>query len=106
MASIALDLLAPLQKCSDSFDDLLIRPISNELGLAEDQIRIIVCWLLMFPMGWFMHFCVRGRNFRHFVNVLFGTVGITYFFGWEVWQVYAMTFTTWMLMRFLPRDKS
>ena len=60
----------------------------------------------MFPMGWFMHFCVRGRNSRHFVNVLFGTVGITYFFGWEVWQVYAMTFTTWMLMRFLPRDKS
>ena len=60
----------------------------------------------MFPIGWFFHFCIRGKQLRHFVNILFGTLGMAYFFGREIWHVFAMTGITWLLLACTPRNKS
>ena len=106
MGDIFENLISPLVEAADRIDDTLVRPFSKPLGVPDDQVRIIVCWLLMIPIGWFFHFFIRGRHLRHYVNVLFGTLGMTYFFGREIWQVCAMTGVTWLLMAYTPRHKS
>jgi len=73
-------------------------------GFPEDQVRLIVIWFSMFPVGWFLHFCVRGSILRHAVNTIIGVLGMTYFFGQSIIHVFFMSIVSYLIMAFAPRD--
>ena len=58
----------------------------------------------MLPVGWFLHFCVRGAKLRHAVNITVGMLGMTYFFGYDIVHVFAMSGVSYMIMLIAPRD--
>lgn len=58
----------------------------------------------MFPVGWFLHFCVRGTVTRHAVNIVVGVLGMTYFYGTQIVHVFAMSIVSYLIMVFLPRE--
>ena len=61
-------------------------------------------WLSMLPVGWFLHFCVRGTKLRHAVNITIGVLGMTYFFGVAICHVLAMSGISYTIMALAPRD--
>lgn len=92
------------QNASNLIDDNSVRPLSVNLGFPEDQIRLLLIWFSMFPVGWFLHFCVRGAKLRHAVNLTVGFLGMLYFFGTEIVHVLAMSTITYLIMLLTPRD--
>ena len=94
-----------MSEVADLVDANSVKPIAGILGLPDDQIRLFLMWFVQFPIGWFLHFCVRGTNTRHAVNLTMGFLGMTYFYGWDVIHVVLMSSVSWLLMNFLPRDK-
>lgn len=73
-------------------------------GLPVDQIRIFVSFLISYPIGWFMHFCVRGTVTRHLYATILGIALQSYIYGWEVLDCLVMTAVAYALMILLPRN--
>ena len=86
-------------------DSLAVTPISTETGIPKDQLRLFFMWFVAFPVGWFLHFCVRGTILRHTINIVLGVLSMSYFFGWETIHVVLMSGVSWLLMAYAPRDQ-
>ena len=99
--SALIDLLTNAGKMIDQNS---VEPLSVMFNFPEDQVRLILVWFSMFPVGWFLHFCVRGTKLRHAVNLTIGTMGMTYFFGSEIGHVLFMATVSYLIMTFTPRD--
>ena len=81
-----------------------VRPLARNFNFPEDQIRLLMIWLSMLPVGWFLHFCVRGTKLRHAVNITVGLLGMTYFFGVAIWHVFVMSGISYTIMALAPRE--
>ena len=90
---------------ADFIDEKSVRPIAIALSFPEDQIRLFLFWFAYFPLGWFFHYCVRGAKARHGLNVTLGILGMLYFFGITTLHVVIMSSVSWLIMRYMPRDK-
>ena len=90
---------------ADFIDEKSVRPIAIALSFPEDQIRLFLFWFAYFPLGWFFHYCVRGEKARHGLNVTLGILGMFYFFGVTTLHVVIMSSVSWLIMRYMPRDK-
>ena len=99
--STLVDLLTNAGKMIDQNS---VEPLSVMFSFPEDQIRLLLVWLSMFPVGWFLHFCVRGTKLRHAVNLIIGMLGMTYFFGSAIGHVLFMSAVSYLIMAFAPRD--
>ena len=85
-------------------DDYGVEPVAIALNFPMDQIRLLLVWLSMLPIGWFLHFCVRGAKLRHAVNLTVGMLGMIYFFGFAVLHVFAMSGVSYLIMLLAPRE--
>jgi ABC-type thiamin/hydroxymethylpyrimidine transport system permease subunit len=99
-------LIAPLTGAAAAFDSITVDPLVEIIGLPHDQLRLFVIWLLQFPIGYFLHFCVHGALARHLMNTLLGVIGMSYFYGWDIKHVLFMGLGSYLLMALAPRDKS
>ena len=85
-------------------DDYGVEPVAIALNFPMDQIRLLLVWLSMLPIGWFLHFCVRGAKLRHAVNLTVGMLGMIYFFGFAVVHVFTMSGVSYLIMLLAPRE--
>ena len=86
-------------------DSVSVTPVAAVLDLPEDQVRMLLVWIIQFFVGWFMHFCVRGTTLRHTFSFIMGFLGVTYFYGVQLIHVIMMSAVSWSMMAILPRDK-
>ena len=93
-----------MSRAGQLVDDYSVRPLAIAFDFPEDQIRLLLVWLSMLPVGWFLHFCVRGAKLRHAVNLTVGMLGMTYFYGFAVLHVFAMSGVSYLIMLLAPRD--
>lgn len=56
----------------DQLDVALVNPLIEFSGQSQDSVRIIMIFLMQYPLGWFMHFCVHGTYVRHLFNIILG----------------------------------
>lgn len=98
------DLIDLLTNAGKIIDQNSVEPLSAMFSFPEDQIRLLLVWLSMFPVGWFLHFCVRGAKLRHAVNLTIGMLGMTYFFGAAIGHVLFMSTASYLIMTFAPRN--
>ena len=89
-----------------TIDSVSVVPVAAAVDFPEDQIRLFLVWFIQFPIGWFLHFCVRGKYMRHAVNLTLGILGMLYFFGLQVIHVVLMSGVSWLMLAFLPRTIS
>eukprot|EP00357_Protocruzia_adherens_P012722 CAMPEP_0114990034 /NCGR_PEP_ID=MMETSP0216-20121206/10546_1 /TAXON_ID=223996 /ORGANISM="Protocruzia adherens, Strain Boccale" /LENGTH=476 /DNA_ID=CAMNT_0002353113 /DNA_START=20 /DNA_END=1450 /DNA_ORIENTATION=+ len=85
--------------------DYLVDRIGELTGVSErDQIQMIVCVLVAYPLGW-IFYLIRNVTLRK----LFGTgVGVflqVYMFGSSIWLPFVSTTISYLLMTLLPRRK-
>ena len=67
--------------------------------------RLFVVWALQLPVGWILHFCVKGRTLRYLYCLVTGVLGMLYFYGQDSLQVALMGGVTYALMLLVPREK-
>ena len=72
MASLFSELIAQGNAISDKLDSIAIDPLVETVGRSPDQLRIFVIFLLQYPNGWFMHYCLHGTALRHIYNIVLG----------------------------------
>ena len=56
----------------DQLDVALVNPLIEISGQSQDSVRIIMIFLIQYPLGWFMHYAVHGTYVRHFFNIIVG----------------------------------
>lgn len=83
--------------------EFVVDKIATTLSQPEDQVRLMVVFLLQYPLGWFMHFCLFGTKLRHWFNVVAGLTIQIYLFGWGVKHVFLMSGVTYLIMLMMPR---
>ena len=88
----------------DQLDNLLVRPISDSTGQPFDQVRILLVFLVQYPLGWFFHFFVHGTTVRHLFNVLIGFLIQYYVYRDGVLHVLLLTAVAYLMMAVLPRN--
>lgn len=59
----------------------------------------------MYPLGWFMYFCVRGRVLRHIFAISMGLLIQLYVYGWLIGHVFLISGVAYAIMNFFPRQK-
>ena len=89
---------------ANQVDNIVCQPIMDLTGLPVEQIRIFVSFLISYPIGWFMHFFVRGRLLRHLYALILGVALQSYIYGWEVLDCVWMAGGAYALMLALPRQ--
>jgi hypothetical protein len=74
--------------------------------MPADQIRIFIIFLMNYPIGWFIYFCVQGPLFRHMFVITLGIIIQMYLYGWEITHVLFMGYGGYAMMNLLDREKS
>ena len=74
-------------------------------GRTPDAIRIFVIFLLQYPNGWFMHYCLHGTALRHLYAVVLGILIQLYLFGSDILHVVVMSSVAYAIMNLMPRHK-
>ena len=61
-------------------------------------------FLAQYPIGWIMHYCIRGTTVRHLYTTIIGILFQLYVYRGEVKHVIFMTAVAYLLMSTLPRQ--
>ena len=85
--------------------EVLVQEAHFETGIEEDQIRILLCMVLQFALGWVLWAVVRGTLIRHLYSIFFGLFLQSYMYGYEIIYVFLISFLSYLAMSFLPRQK-
>ncbi len=70
-----------------------------------DMIRLFLVFLVQFPIGWTMHFCIRGKYLRHLYTCVIGMALQLYVYRDQVKHIWIMATVAYLLMNVLPRQK-
>ena len=89
-------LCTPLQRPSAS------QTVTNSL-MRLDQLRLMLCMYLNYPLGWFMKLFVRGTFPRHLYAIVMGMTMQVFMFRSEVYLIYLMMFVSYAIMYLFPR---
>ena len=85
--------------------EVLVQEAHYETGIDEDQIRILLCMLVQFALGWVLWAFVRGTFSRHCFCSFFGLFLQSYMYGYEIIYVFLISALSYLAMIFLPRQK-
>ena len=88
-----------------AIDAVAVIPLAEAVGRPVDQIRIFIIFLLQYPNGWFMHYCLHGTLVRHLYCITVGVLIQLYLYGFGILHVVLMTAVAYAMMLFLPRHK-
>ena len=105
MATLFTELVGKGNELAEQFDVAVIDPFCEAIGRPRDQGRIFLIFLLQFPHGWFLHYCVHGTFIRHIYNILLGILIQIYLYGFEFIHVIVMTVMAYAIMMGLPRHR-
>ena len=72
MASLFEELVVKGNAIAEQVDLNIVDPFCAVLGRPRDQGRIFLIFLLQFPHGWFLHYCLYGTYVRHIYNIVLG----------------------------------
>lgn len=90
---------------ADQIDNTVAQPIVDFINLPIDQIRIFLIFLIQYPIGWIMHFFIRGTTLRHLYATTIGIAFQLYCYRWDVKHVVLMSVVAYLMMAVLPRQK-
>ena len=79
-------------------------PIADMVSIQSDFIRLYVVFLIAYPLGWIMHYCVHGTVARHLYATILGVLIVLYMYGYEIFHVLLMSGVAYAMMIFLKRD--
>ena len=99
------DLISMGSSLAASIDEAAVLPIGDLIGRPPDQVRIFLIFLLQYPNGWFMHYCVHGTTVRHIYNIVLGILIQMYLYGFGIFHVILMTVVAYAMMLLMPRHK-
>ena len=85
--------------------EVLVQEAHYETGIDEDQIRILLCMVVQFALGWVLWAFVRGTFIRHCFCIFFGLFLQSYMYGYEIIYVFLISALSYLAMIFLPRQK-
>ena len=66
--------------------------------------RIFIVFLFQYPLGWLMHFLVRGRLVRHLFTTVIGIFIQLYVYRADMVHVLLMTGVAYLMMLVFPRQ--
>ena len=73
------------------------------VSTPPEQLRLIVCFVLMYPIGWFIHYAVHGRVQRHLFVTVVGIMWQLIMYREAIIEVAIMGYGAYFLMIFLPK---
>ena len=60
------------QAVGQFLDDTIVFPIANAISQQDAFIRLYLIFFAQYPIGWFMHHCVKGTLLRHVFTITIG----------------------------------
>lgn len=91
---------------ADIVDTVTVFPLCEMFSRPPDQIRIFNIFVVQYPIGWLMHYCVHGTVIRHLFTLTIGLLMQMYLFGFAIGHVFLMSLVAYAMMILMPRDKS
>lgn len=52
--------------------EIVVQEAHEATGIEDEQIRILLCMVVQFALGWILWAVVRGTNLRHAFCIFFG----------------------------------
>lgn len=75
------------------------------LNYFTDQIRLMLCMYMGYPLGVILNHFVKGTTLRHLFSFLMGFLLQLYMYRGQFFHTLLMTFVAYGLMKFAPRQK-
>ena len=94
------------QVYADIVDGIAVLPLCEMFSRPPDQIRIFLIFIVQYPIGWFMHYCVHGAVLRHLFTITIGVLMQMWLYGFAIGHVALMSGVAYAMMILMPRDKS
>jgi len=85
--------------------DSVIGGLASSIGKPEDQIRLMLCLYMGYPLGAILNLLVRGTTMRHLFSFITGFLLQTFMFKEQFVHTLIMTFITYAMMIAFPRHK-
>jgi D-alanyl-lipoteichoic acid acyltransferase DltB (MBOAT superfamily) len=85
--------------------DSIVGSLASYVGKPEDQIRLMLCIYMGYPLGIILNLLVKGTTARHLFSVITGFLLQLYMYREQFWHSLVMTSITYALMVALPRNK-
>jgi hypothetical protein len=92
-----------LHQWCHTIDTLGPIPVAEAVGQPLDQVRVILIFILLHPLGWVQHYLVHGTYIRHFFNIIVGFMLEIYVYQEAAIHVWILTGVAYLLMVVLPR---
>ena len=83
--------------------DGICHSLATTIGKPDDQIRVMLCLYMAYPLAFMLNFVVRGTNTRHIFATVTGFLLQLYMYRGQVIHPLLMTIITYLMMSFLPR---
>lgn len=85
--------------------DSIVIYLASSVGKPDDQIRLMLCLYLGYPLGIILNLLVKGTTATHLFSIITGFLLQSYMYREQFWHTLVMTFVTYTLMVVLPRQK-
>lgn len=72
--------------------------------LSVDQIRLMLCMYMGYPLGYILRYIVKGRVSRHIFSTITGLLLQIFMFRDKIVHTFIMTIITYLMMILLPRN--
>lgn len=90
---------------ANTIDENTVLPLSEAFGRPPDQFRLFVVFLIQYPNGWFMYYCVHGTWLRHIYSIVVGLLIQSYVYGFDMVHVFLISGVAYAIMNLAPRQK-
>lgn len=86
--------------------DACVEPIATTLGIPLDQTKLVICFLVSLPLGWFQWAFLKCKMVRQLYSLVTGlSIGL-FMFGFEGLSNFMFSsVVVYLMLRFLPRHK-
>ena len=85
--------------------DSVVGGLASSIGKPEDQIRLMLCLYMGYPLGSILNLFVRGTTARHLFSFITGFLLQAFMYREQFFHTLLMTFITYAMMIALPRHK-
>jgi hypothetical protein len=92
-----------LQTVSDTFDRTFVNDLAVLVHTPPEQLRLIIVFVLMYPIGWFIHYAVHGRVARHVFCTIVGIMWQLIMYRSAIIEICIMGYGAYFLMILLPK---
>ena len=81
-----------------AFDAIFVDKIAEAASTPADQVRVLVIFALLNPLGWFIHYCVHGREVRLLFVTVMGVFIQLVLFKAGIMEIALMGYGAYILM--------